>query len=180
MALTKERLCRCCESKQRSTLFYGFEKLCSFSTIKTGPPVAPPSGELARQRLRGQIFRNASRTSPEKYSVPSAQTGPVPPSSTARATPASMDGAGSAVPPRTRMCSASVSAGMARGVCAATVTNRFASGSRSSSISSTSLSAMMLSRKTNFWPGKRSFRLWTVARIPWFLHVRAALEKLLI
>ena len=28
---------------------------------------------------------------------------------------------------------------------------------------------MMLSRKTNFWPGKRSFRLWTVARIPWTL-----------
>ena len=28
---------------------------------------------------------------------------------------------------------------------------------------------MMLSRKTNFCPGKRSRRLWTVARIPWAL-----------
>ena len=73
------------------------------------------------------------------------------------------------MPPRTRMCSASVSAGMARGVWAATVTNCFASGSSRASISSTSLSAMMLSRKTKFWPGKRSFRLCTVARIPWAL-----------
>ena len=55
------------------------------------------------------------------------------------------------------------------GVWAATVTNCFASGSSSASISSTSLSAMMLSRKTNFCPGKRSRRLWTVARIPWAL-----------
>ena len=37
------------------------------------------------------------------------------------------------------------------------------------SIWSTSLSAMMLTRKTNFCPGKRSFRLCTVARIPWAL-----------
>lgn len=80
-----------------------------------------------------------------------------------------MSAAASAFPPRARMCSASVSAGMARGVWAATVTNRFASGSSSASISSTSLSAMMLSRKTNFCPGKRSRRLWTVARIPWAL-----------
>ena len=43
--------------------------------------------------------RKAVRTSPEKYSVPNAHTGPVPPSSNARATPASMLPAASAVQP---------------------------------------------------------------------------------
>ena len=43
--------------------------------------------------------RKAVRTSPEKYSVPSAHTGPLPPSSNARATPASMLPAASAVQP---------------------------------------------------------------------------------
>ena len=43
--------------------------------------------------------RKAVRTSPEKYSVPSAHTGPLPPSSNARATPASMLSAASAVQP---------------------------------------------------------------------------------
>ena len=42
---------------------------------------------------------NAFRTSPEKYSVPSAHTGPSPPSSTARATPASMEASASALQP---------------------------------------------------------------------------------
>ena len=45
------------------------------------------------------ILAKACRTSPEKYSVPSAHTGPSPPSSSARATPASMLSAASAVQP---------------------------------------------------------------------------------
>ena len=119
---------------------------------------------------RMSLYDRAAQFSPfAALTGHSAHTGPSPPSSTARATPAGMSAAASAFPPRARMCSASVSAGMARGVWAATVTNRFASGSSSASISSTSLSAMMLSRKTNFCPGKRSRRLWTVARIPWAL-----------
>ena len=39
-------------------------------------------------------------------------------------------------------------------------------GARRSRIWSTSLSAMMLTKKTNFSPGKRSRRLWAVACIP--------------
>ena len=68
----------------------------------------PDSPRAVRLCLYSKIFflhryafrrANACRTSPEKYSVPSAHTGPSPPSSSARATPASMLSAASAVQP---------------------------------------------------------------------------------
>ena len=64
-------------------------------------PVKKSIGKIAKaiQDRFAFILAKACRTSPEKYSVPSAHTGPSPPSSSARATPASMLSTASAVQP---------------------------------------------------------------------------------
>ena len=101
--------------------------------------------------------------------MPSAAAGPRPASAQTRATAAGMLPAGSARPPSASIWAASSAAGMARGLGAVTVTKPFARGSSRRSISSASLSAMMLTRNTNFSPGNSARRLSTVARIPWAL-----------